>query len=203
MGLYVSNLRGLPQTDSIEYYVYLLDYGWHEPLTAALKNNFIHMADLAAKSHSLVLAGTNPREFTNDVIGIHFEDDLFSWDRVNGEGGDYILPAIMITNLHPSYFLEKPYKFHPKFSKSGITDNSLILIPIKKFCKETQDVLCLVDNIFHDIAAQKPLLEFSITRKINKDKGFLDALILEPNISGIGIDLKKALSWLKDNMISN
>lgn len=40
MGLMVHSLEGIPEGHHRDYYIYLLDYGWNEPLGDALKKNF-------------------------------------------------------------------------------------------------------------------------------------------------------------------
>lgn len=37
MGLYVQSLNNIPQSAHRDYYIYLLDYGWSEPLGNALE----------------------------------------------------------------------------------------------------------------------------------------------------------------------
>ena len=49
MGLYVQSLNNIPQSAHRDYYIYLLDYGWSEPLGNALMNNYEKMAQLAAE----------------------------------------------------------------------------------------------------------------------------------------------------------
>ena len=53
MGLHVHNLGNLPNTvDGRDYFIYVLDYGWKEPLTDALVSNFTNMARMASDTKS-------------------------------------------------------------------------------------------------------------------------------------------------------
>lgn len=61
MGLYVHSLDRLPDGLARDYYIYVLDYGWDEPLGAALHQNFRRMADLAAQRKTVVVASTDSR----------------------------------------------------------------------------------------------------------------------------------------------
>ena len=75
----------------------------------------------------------------------------------------------------------------------------MVLLPLKKFCKTETDVVGLVQLIFKDIKAEEPLGSFKVAREIKAapfDRAY-DALVLEPNIMGIGIDIKKVLTFLK------
>ena len=181
MGLHIHNLGNLPVDAEREYFIYMLDYGWHEPLSEAMRANFTNMARLASKSKSVVIAGVEP---------IHFENEVFSYHGINGEHGDEILPALMITTLHPRYFKESNHARRA----SGEIDDKLLLIPLKKCCKTTSDVVSLIHKIFKDIESKKELTAFAIQKEIRKKSGWravTDAVILEPNVSGVGIDLKK------------
>jgi len=181
MGLHVHNLGNLPNTvDGRDYFIYVLDYGWKEPLTDALVSNFTNMARMAAESRSIVVAGIEP---------IHFANEVFSWHGINGENGEEILPAILISTLTPSYFKES----YDEFSRSKEIDDKLLVIPLKKACQTTDDVIELIKSIFSDIKDKKKLSGFKIAKKINKNgfKRLADAVILEPNFAGVGLDFKK------------
>ena len=40
MGLHVHSLVNIPKTENRDYFIYLLDYGWHEPLADAIHANY-------------------------------------------------------------------------------------------------------------------------------------------------------------------
>lgn len=181
MGLHVHNLGNLPDTDDgRDYFVYVLDYGWKEPLTNALMANFTNMARMASESRSVVVAGIEP---------IHFANEVFSWHGINGEDGEKILPAVLITTLKPSYFREQ----NNELRSSGAIDDKLLLIPLQSACDTTDDVIQLIKSIFDDIKSKKKLSGFSIAKKINKNgfRRLADAIILEPNFQGVGVDIRK------------
>jgi hypothetical protein len=94
MGLKVHSLGELPPEASRGYFVYLLDYGWEEPLSRALRDNFDRMADAASRNDAAVLLG----------VGNEFNDEVLSWHGVNGKPAGELLPAILITNKHPDEF---------------------------------------------------------------------------------------------------
>jgi hypothetical protein len=181
MGLLVHNLGNLPDTsDGRDYYLYVLDYGWKEPLTDALVANFTNMARMASETRSVVVAGIEP---------VHFANEVFSWHNINGEDGERVLPAILITTLPPSYFRENS----AGLGESKQLDDLLLLIPLRAACDSTEGVVRLIQSIFRDMREKKPLSGFSIAKTIKKSgvRRFADTLILQPNISGLGIDLRK------------
>ena len=198
MGLYVHSLSRLPLGLERDYYLYVLDYGWAEPLGEALHTNFRKMADLAAKNNAVVVAGTDSRAFADEILSVHIDGPQFSWGSINGEKGEDVLPALMISTIHPQKFKEAVPGYRlPKIGK-GVADENLILIPLRGVCKDPTEVVALVERIFRDIAAKKPLSDFSIAKEIKAGNGgaYSDAFILKPALWGMGIDLKElAKSW--------
>lgn len=185
MGLLVHNLGNLPVDTERDYFIYMLDYGWHEPLSEAIRANFTNMARLASESKSVVIAGVEP---------IHFENEVFSYHGINGEDGEEILPALMITTLHPRYFRNN----NQSLRERGEIDDKLLIIPLKSCCKTTSDVIDLISKLFKDIKEKKSLADFSIQKEIRKGSGWrslADAFILRPNVHGVGIDFKKLLGF--------
>ncbi len=185
MGLHIHNLGGLPIESDRKYFIYVLDYGWKEPLTNTLIENFTNMARKAADSKSVVIAGIDP---------IHFANQVFSWHGINGEDGELALPAIMITSLHPKYFHDNNREGTP----GPEIQDRLILIPLKQVCKTTDDVVDLIKSIFVDISKGESPISFQIAKEIKKsDRGrFADALMLEPNFAGVGLKLPTLFKWL-------
>lgn len=187
MGLHVHSLSNIPKSENRDYLIYLLEYGWHEPLAQALNDNFDRMAEIAANSRAVVIKGTELA---------HFENEVFSWHQINSEHGDDILPAVLITNAHPSYFLDNNQGYRRKsglYRESDDGELKLILIPLKKFCSTTTEVVSLIEKLFADITAGKNLSDFKIAKEAQKGIGsaIVDAIILEPNISGVGFSFKK------------
>ncbi len=186
MGLTIHSLGELPHNVERGFYVYLLDYGWHEPLADALRQNFNQMADLASRNDAVVFKGT----------GVHFNDEVLSWHNVNGQEAEDILPAILITTRHPRLFYDANLTKNDTYH---ITDDKLLLIPLRKVCKNTTDVTTLISKIFHDIKEKKGLRDFDVVKELKSgEKGALkDALILRPSINGVGLDLKAIAKFFR------
>jgi hypothetical protein len=184
MGLKIHSLGRVPSDIDRAYFVYLLDYGWDEPLSRGLRANFDKMASLASRNNAIVIAGFDGEEFTNEVFDYH---------RINGQPGNEILPAILITTCHPHKFAEQnQFPARSRFHENAVYDDRMVLIPLKPACRSETDVADLVEKIFRDIKERKQLSEFEIHRQIVRgDRGALvDALVLQPNMAGIGLDLK-------------
>lgn len=192
MGLYVHSLSRLPLGLERDYYLYVLDYGWDEPLGEALHANFRRMADLAAKNKAVVIAGTDSRAFVDEVLSVHVDDPQFSFSNINGENGEEILPALMISTIHPQKFKMKASGYRIPEVRGGVADDKLILIPLRDVCKNATEVVALIERIFRDIAAQKPLTDFTVAKQINAGSrnAYSDAVILKPSFFGVGVDLR-------------
>jgi hypothetical protein len=194
MGLMIHSLDNIPKSARRDFFVYLLDYGWQEPISQALRDNFDKMAEIASKNKAVVIKGT-------DVA--HFESEVMSWHQINNENAEELLPALLITNKHPEYFRESNREFSGRKNILRIEDNEedikLILVPFKRFCKNTSDVVTLIEKIFNDIIAEKDLSDFRIAKEMNKGvgKAIVDSIILEPNFSGLGFSFNKLKNYLK------
>lgn len=206
MGLMVHCLGRLPTDLERSYYIYILDFGWQEPLGNSLRQNFTRMASLAAQNDAVVIAGTDPEVFTKEVISFHSNSELLSYSHINGRIADDLLPAILITTSHPREFqgLNESESICRKIPIDSELDR-LLLIPIRNFCKSSTDVIQLVERIFRDIREQKRLSEFSVREIMHRDKYKIptDALILQPNNNGIGVDLEESLSYPLTAYITN
>lgn len=75
----------------------------------------------------------------------------------------------------------------------------MILIPFKKCCKNTTEVIDTIERIFIDIENKKDLDNFKVSKTMKRGVGaaIVDAVILEPNISGIGFDFKKLIDYFR------
>jgi hypothetical protein len=180
MGLYIQSLAGIPGAKR-SYYIYLLDYGWTEPLGDALFNNFPKMAEIASENDAVVIRGAGSR--------VHF--------NINGEDGDKILPAILVTNRHPHEFKES---FNGPDGNINKDDYKIIIFPLKKYCKTTTDVAVYIDKIFKDIVAKKDLSDFRIIKEMKGGlgKALVDGILLEPNLAGFGFNLKPILEYFNE-----
>lgn len=189
MGLMIYSLDNIPESARRDYFIYLLDYGWDEPISEALRKNFDRMAQQAATNGAVIIRGTEASHFSNEV---------FSWHHINGLDGEEILPALLITNKHPGYF--RNHEFGERWGRgllneSQDVDIKLILVPFRRFCRTSTEAVGLIQSIFDDIKSQKDLFKFSIAKEIKKEPGraIVDAMVLEPNFAGIGINLKKVI----------
>ena len=182
MGLMVHSLEGIPEEHHRDYFIYLLDYGWVEPLSEALKQNFGRMATFASENKNAVVIMRTDE-------GVHFSDEVLSWHSINGDDAaiNDLLPAILITNRHPIEFKKRG----ESFSENGAVESTLkmIIFPLKKYCSTTSEVVTLIQKIFVRIKKGEDLDNFNIIEE--KSRGVAGAiassLIIEPSLTGTNI----------------
>lgn len=160
MGLMVYSLDNIPSSANRDYFIYLLDYGWYEPIAEVLRKNFDGMAKHAANNRAVVIKG---------LEAAHLNNEIFSWHHINNEEGDDVLPAILITNAAPQYFRDGVFKQGKGLYREDVTGKmKLILIPLKKFCSTTTEVVNLIEKLFADIEQQRDLSSFQVAKEISK-----------------------------------
>lgn len=187
MGLKISTIAAIPENVERSYYLYILDYyNWDEPISNTLRNSFDKIAKFAAENDSVAIQG---------IPESHFYSELMSWQSVNGIDPKELLPALMITTIHPKYFLEGNDKQH---YDAKIPDDKLVLIEIGKICKTPQDVLKIIEKVFQDIKEKKEIKDFKVKKELKSGIGKIlnDTIILEPNVAGIGVNINNLLRFL-------
>ena len=188
MGLKIHSIAEIPDNVSRSYYMYVLDYyNWDEPIGNTLRSNFDRMAEFASKNDGVVI---------QPVGDSHFFSELLSWERLNGMKPEDILPAIMITSIHPKYFLERD---NQQIHGEPIPEDEIVFIQLKGICSKPSDVLKIIEQIFTDIKNKKELKNFQVKAKqeAGVDGALVDSLILEPNFAGVGVNLKKLFAVFK------
>lgn len=184
MGLKISTIAEIPENVERSYYLYILDYyNWDEPISNTLRNSFDKIAKFAAENDSVAIQG---------IPESHFYSELMSWESINGVDPKELLPALMVTTIHPKYFLDGNNK-HSYSAK--IPEDKLVFIEIGKVCKTSQDVIKLIEKVFQDIKDKKEIKDFKIKKELKGGVGKIinDTIILEPNIAGIGVNINNIL----------
>ena len=185
MGLMIHSLGELPATVERGFYVYLLDYGWDDPLGHVVLDNIDRISDEASRNDAVFIRG---------VVGAHFTDEVLSWHHVNGQPGEDILPALLVTTRNPHQFREGQYGKHALAPR-----DRMLLIPLRAVCKSQADVAPLLKQLFADIRDKKKLSNFEVAKKLRAGKGnaIVDALILQPNVAGLGVNLNMIIDFLR------
>ncbi|MCJ8209897.1 hypothetical protein MUY27_09265 [Mucilaginibacter sp. RS28] len=189
MGLKIHSLAEIPENVTKSYYLYILDYyNWDEPIGNVLRGSFDKIAEFAARNDSIVIQG-----FPES----HFYSELLSWESINGIDPKNLLPALMITTIHPKYFVERNNR---ETKGEKIPEDRLIFIEIGKVCKTPQDVIRLIEKIFNDIQEKKEIKDFKVKKELRSGIGKIlnDTIILEPNLGGVGININSLFRFFSE-----
>ncbi|MBX3419182.1 MAG: hypothetical protein KF851_16370 [Pirellulaceae bacterium] len=188
MGLKIHSLAEIPESVSRSFYLYILDYyNWDEPIGNTLRQNFDRIAEFASKNDAVVIQGVGES---------HFYSELLSFDGINGKKPEDMLPAFMITTIHPNYFVSRNDQ---RSEGEPIPKDEIVFIRLRDACKQPSDVLLMLEKIFDDIKDGKRLRDFQVAEEQKRGRGgaLANALILEPNFAGVGVDLKRLWAALR------
>jgi hypothetical protein len=187
MGLRIHTLEVVSPEVERDYYVYILDYGWSQPLSEVIKRNLKQLEAWASKNGSVIITGLGE-------VG-HFDNQVLSWHGINGQPGEESLPAILITRTNPRKFKEYSDSENRRVDPSF----KYILVPLIKVCKTENDVMTLVTRVIYDIENKKDLNDFRVLKELNPSFGraFLNSIILEPNFNGVGFSFNRLRDYLK------
>lgn len=187
MGLKINTLAEIPESVSKSYYLYILDYyNWDEPIGNTLRSSFDKIAEFATKNDSVIIQG---------ISESHIHTELMSWESINGIDPKTLLPALMITTIHPKYFFDRDNK---QIKREKIPEDNLIFLEIGKICKTPQEVIKLIEKIFKDIQDKKEIKNFTVKKELKSGVGKVlnNTIILEPNIAGFGVNINNLFKFL-------
>jgi hypothetical protein len=98
MGYLLNSLGNLPIDTEVKFYAFVINGQWEEPLYQVIDQNFSRIAK-SIGSHAVIAKGTEPAEWTREVA----EEYL----GPNHDQYFHLLPALLITDAHPSQVTEK------------------------------------------------------------------------------------------------
>lgn len=188
MGLYISYLDTITIKETRSLYVYLLDYGWPDgEWEKIFKRHFMHMADKASQAGAVVIGSAR---------GIHFANEVLNWHRVGDLTAEEVLPGLLITKTHPSYFKDSSDDGRPV--EPGLED--LLVIPLRPFCHDETTFLASIEAVFADLHKGLELKNFQIAqhdprlhRMRDLGKRITKAIEVKPGAFGVSVDLKALL----------
>jgi hypothetical protein len=188
VGLYISHLDTVTIKGERSLYIYLLDYGWPEgQWEQRFKRHFMRMAEKAAETGAVVIGSTR---------GIHFANEVFSFHNVNGHKAEEVLPGLLVTKTHPSYFKES---FDGDSGAEPGLD-TLLLIPLNGFCTNEDHFIGSIEQLFSDLKSGAELKNYTIAQHdLRKKQSYaptrrmVDSIEVKPGVFGISVDVRKLL----------
>tara|TARA_Y100001951_G_C11209037_1_gene221833 strand:+ start:151 stop:747 length:597 start_codon:yes stop_codon:yes gene_type:complete len=196
MGLIVSHLKTLDRLPSKALYMYLLDYGWPDGKYEKLfKTHFNKLAEKASASNSVVITSNK---------GVHFANEVLAYYKVLDLDPSKVLPGILITKAPPSYFKETsgPEEHSIDTVTDPLVRDGVVIIPLKACCESEADFINIIESIFSDLEKGTSISNFQVSEHDSHHRQtasafgsrVTSAIILQPNIFGVGVDLKTLFS---------
>ena len=182
MGVKITSLAQIPSNVEIPFYIYLLTSQYPFETNKALHEAFDVLSYEAGERDFVVIQGLT-REFGGEVMNAY---------SIDGLPVDEVLPAILITTINPHQF-EKVRSIN----KNGPfkANERIVLISLRRNNTRRDDVFHLLQKVVCDIKSGRSLNDFEVAK--DKKTKFLDSLIIQPNISGVGIDLRTLWMFLR------
>jgi hypothetical protein len=182
MGVKITSLAQIPSDLTIPYFVYLLTSNYPTRVDRGLRRSFEIFAKQAGERDFVAFEGL-VGEFGGEVMNAY---------SIDGIPVDDILPAILISTVNPHQFM-----IARSIDRSGPfkEQEKVILISLRQACESEDDVYNLVGQLIRDMKEGRDLSSFAVSK--TKRTQFLDALVLEPNFAGVGVNLKQLWKFFR------
>ncbi|MGR9058979.1 hypothetical protein ACU8NH_24275 [Rhizobium leguminosarum] len=176
MGYVLNELTNLPIDDKVDFYIFVINGQYREPIYDIIQNNFFEIAR-SIGSHAVIATGTDPRNFTTSVarkyLGKDNSDSSFR----------SALPALLITNGHPEQLSSESMR---------------LVIPLRDAEKRFGGWHQFFDLLARFVRGESD--EF--VRRFENQENFLDTankvVGLKPGIFGISVNINELIDlWNK------
>jgi hypothetical protein len=98
MGYQLSSLASLPIDDNVNFYVFVINGQYQEPLYGIVQQNFASIARSIGRN-AVIAQGLNPAIFTEELAAKYLGNNFEAYSR--------FLPALLITDAHPDRVTSK------------------------------------------------------------------------------------------------
>ena len=75
-------MENIPSSARRDFFIYLLDYGWNEPISNSLRDNFDRMAQIAAKNKAVIIKGVGRAIVDSIILEPNFSGIGFSFNKL-------------------------------------------------------------------------------------------------------------------------
>lgn len=175
MGYVLNQLSNLPVDDNINFYIFVINGQYHDPLYDTIQKNFFEIAREIG-TNAVVAMGTDRKAFTTSVarkyLGDGNSDSSFT----------ALLPALLITNDHPE----------------NLKENSLrLVVPLKHAEANFGNWHSFFDSLAQFVRGENDVF----ARKFEDKADLIDAanrvVMLQPNFFGFGVNVNALLKMWK------
>lgn len=176
MGYLLNQLSNLPVDENINFYIFVVNGRYRDPLYDIIQNNFFQIAREIG-NNAVVAMGTDSKAFTTSVARKYLGDG-------NSDASfTEILPALLITNDHPD-------NLH--------ADSLRLIVPLKHAEQHFGNWHQFFDSLAQFVRGEND--EFA--RRFEDKGDLLDAgnkvVLLQPNFFGLGVNVNALIEkWRK------
>lgn len=177
MGYILSSLGRLPIEEDVDFYIFLIDSGWYGGLTEIILQNFEKIAeDIGPRA--VIAKGFKKQSWSDEICEKYFGKKYTTLSK--------FLPALLITDSHP---------------KRLKSESMRLLIPIHEVKSHFGTFDLFFSLLTSFVRDKDPEFLERFKNGTNMSEEDLNILILEPNVFGIGLNvknlIKKILNWRK------
>jgi hypothetical protein len=187
MGVVLNKLANLSIDDSINFYIFVINGSYKDPLYENIERNFAALAREIG-DNAIIAIGTDTEGFTTSVAKKYLGKDKSDSSFLA------MLPAMLITNSHPE-----------RLSPESLR----LIIPLRKVNDQFEGWT----QFFHLLTEFVKGNSSEFTKKFEEHQNVLDAankvISLKPNMFGIGLNLNELFeiwqrrSFLKKSSAKN
>ena len=173
MGYQLNSLANLPIDAEVNFYIFVINGQWKEPVYSILNENFSAIAR-SIGNNAVIAMGLNPQEWYDEVAAGYLSKDhneLFN-----------LLPAVLITNAHPD----------------RITESSLrLLVPLR----DVEARFGGWPQFFASLSDFVQLKNDGFLNKFQPKEDFIDVankvVNLRPGMFGVSVNINELITWWK------
>lgn len=176
MGYVLNQLSNLPVDDNINFYIFVVNGQYRDPLYDVIHANFVQIArDIG--NNAVVAMGTDSKAFTTSVARKYLGDG-------NSDASfTALLPALLITNDHP---------------ENLNADSLRLIVPLKHAEANFGNWHQFFDSLAQFVRGEND----GFARKFEDKGDLLDAsnkvVLLQPNFFGLGVNVNALIEkWRK------
>jgi hypothetical protein len=171
VGYQLNRLANLPIDDEVEFYIFVINGNWQEPLYKMVQENFSEIAR-SIGNHAVIATGLNPKEWYGEVGKTYLGD---GYDKYHD-----LLPALLITDTHPD----------------KLNSNSLrLFVPLESVQERFGGWPQFFDLLSDFVQSKSDEFIIRFREKDDAIEVVNRVVNLKPGACGVSVNLNELISW--------
>ena len=172
-GYILNELANLPIDEKVNFYIFVVNGQYREPLYEMIQSNFVNIAQ-SIGNHAVIATGTDSKRFTTEVarqyLGTGNSDASFT----------SLLPALLITNEHPDRLDEKSLR---------------LIVPLRDAETRFGNLRNFFELLSQFVRGENNYFISQFENKSSK-LGIANRIIgLRPGMFGISLNINELIDW--------